>query len=123
MELLGVFPIPIGMTKLNRDFTGAEKECFDKISKKTYNNYGNLTSHEKNVLNLPGLENLKKFCIESVELFVKSYDPPKHFLSFYITQSWINYTGKNQNHHSHTHREQQLFLHVHTPVQDNLPIV
>jgi uncharacterized protein (TIGR02466 family) len=103
MDILGVFPIPVGVQKLDRPFTKEEEECFNLISQKTFNNYGNLTSCDTNVLDRPELENLKKFCLDSVNLFVKAYNPPKNFLSFYITQSWINYTKQNQSHHSHYH--------------------
>lgn len=103
MEVVGLFPIPVGIKKLDREFTKTEKSLFDKISKKTYNNYGNLTSVENSILDYPEMEDLKKFCLDNVNLFVQTYNPPKNFLSIYITQSWINYTSKNQNHHSHYH--------------------
>lgn len=103
MDLVGIFPVPVGIVKLDRDFTKTEKDCFDSLSKKTYNNYGNLTSKSRTVLDSPELEDLKNFCLDNVNLFVKSYNPPKNFLSIYMTQSWINYTSKNQSHHSHYH--------------------
>lgn len=103
MEMLGVFPIPVGIKKLDRKFSAREEHFFKKTSKMTYGNYGNLVSTNRCVLDDPDLSEINEFCLNSAREFIKIYNPPKNYFELYITQSWINYTSKEQSHHKHSH--------------------
>lgn len=103
MELLGLFPIPVGIIYLDRELTTTEKKELNKNSKLIRANNQNYTSVNNYVLDSPELSSLKKFCVDGVKNFVNNVNPPYDNLNFYITQSWINYTDKTQGHHPHLH--------------------
>ena len=98
-----IFPTPIYISKLNRDFTPLEIKFLNKKEKDTYNNTGNITSNDNYVLNEKPFLNLKN----ELDLKVKEYFDkiicPSNKVKPYITQSWLNYTKRNQYHHKHQH--------------------
>jgi hypothetical protein len=64
---------------------------------------GNITSNDNYVLNEKPFLNLKN----ELDLKVKEYFDkiicPSNKVKPYITQSWLNYTKRNQYHHKHQH--------------------
>ena len=78
-------------------------EFLNKKEKDTYINEGNITSNDTYVLNEKPLLNLKN----ELDLKVKEYFDkiicPSNKVKPYITQSWLNYTKRNQYHHKHQH--------------------
>lgn len=103
MDVTGLFPIPVGIKKLEREFSDKEEAFFKKTSKMTYNNLNNLVSTNTHILDEPEMADLHEFCLDSVIDFIKTVNPPKNYLSPYITQSWINYNSQSQGHHRHSH--------------------
>lgn len=103
MDLINLFPIPVGLSKLDRPLSESEKRCFKKISKIVRTNLANTTSTDNYVLSNPDLKDIKEFIELKITDYVNKTNPPKSKLGIYITQSWINYTGKNQSHHRHWH--------------------
>jgi uncharacterized protein (TIGR02466 family) len=102
-EIIGLFPTPIYKSKLDRKLTKKELNFINKSKLDVNKNEGNITSNDNYILNNKIFKNLKK----EVELRIKDYFDniidPKNDISFYITQSWLNYTDKNQYHHKHRH--------------------
>ena len=98
-----LFPTPIFFSSLEREFTPLELKFVDKNKKDTYNNTGNITSNDNYVLNEKPFLNLKN----ELDLKVKEYFDkiicPSNKVKPYITQSWLNYTKRNQYHHKHQH--------------------
>ena len=98
-----IFPTPIYMSKLDRALTPLELKFVDKSKKDFYKNDGNITSNNNYILNEKPFTNIKK----ELDLRVKDYC--NKVLSItdgvtpYITQSWLNYTKRNQYHHKHQH--------------------
>jgi uncharacterized protein (TIGR02466 family) len=99
----GIFPTPIYISKLDRELTSKELSFIDKTKLDTYNNEGNTTSNDNYILNNKAFKNLK----EELDLKVQDYFDkvilPSNNITPYITQSWLNYTEKNQYHHKHAH--------------------
>ena len=99
----GIFPTPIYMSKLDRELTNKELSFIDKTKLDVYKNEGNTTSNDNYILNNKTFKNLK----EDLDLRVKDYFEkvisPTDSITPYITQSWLNYTEKNQYHHKHVH--------------------
>jgi uncharacterized protein (TIGR02466 family) len=99
----GIFPIPIYISKLNRELTSKELSFIDKTKLNVYKNEGNTTSNKNYILNNNPFKNLK----EDLDLKVKDYFDkvisPSNNITPYITQSWLNYTETNQYHHKHQH--------------------
>jgi uncharacterized protein (TIGR02466 family) len=98
-----LFPTPIFFSSLEREFTPLELKFVDKNKKDTYNNTGNITSNDNYVLNEKPFLNLKN----ELDLKIKEYFDkiicPSNKVKPYITQSWLNYTKRNQYHHKHQH--------------------
>lgn len=66
------------------------------------NSFANTISKNKSVLNDLKFKNLKKWLQKGVDSYVR--DVMKYNQGdYYITQSWITFTDKNQKHHRHNH--------------------
>ena len=102
-SIIGVFPTPVYISKLDRKLTLPELKFVEKNKKNFTKNAGNTTSANNYILNEKSFKKLKK----ELELRVKDYFEKiissKNNIKPYITQSWINYTEKDQYHHKHTH--------------------
>lgn len=103
MELFNLFPIPVIKHKLERDFTEAEKETFSNLQVDSRSNFGNTSSINNEVLDLPEFADLKKFAEEKVKLYFKDIFSAPDSVIPYITLSWANFTEKGQYHHKHCH--------------------
>ncbi len=99
--LHNLFPQPIGFYKLDRDLS--EQELLFIKNQKTRKNKGNLTSEDSSVLKRKELKNIRDFIETSIADYFQTVYSPKHKVSLNITQSWCNYTEKNQWHHRHSH--------------------
>jgi uncharacterized protein (TIGR02466 family) len=102
-EISGVFPTPVYISNLDRPFTKEEMQIFTTAEKKVVPNAGNITSANNYILNEKGMENLKDILTAHVAEYIKRIHAPKYAMVPYITQSWANYTKKNQYHHTHEH--------------------
>jgi len=100
-----IFPTPIGKYKMNRFFSKEELNYIKNIESNTYKNHGNKTSIDTDILDNIILSDIKKQCEDYLNLFFKNVYLPKENsnLKIYITQSWLNYTYKNEFHHMHSH--------------------
>jgi len=102
-DISGIFPTPIYTVMLGRKFTQQELRFVKKMKTACIKNTGNIRSINTHVLDVPSFATLKK----EINLFIKDYfskilSPPKSVFP-YITQSWLNYTEKNEYHHGHAH--------------------
>jgi len=99
----GIFPTPIYTSKLNRNLTSKELSFIDKTKSDCNKNEGNITSNDNYILNNKVFIDLKN----ELDLRIKDYFDKvicsSDNITPYITQSWLNYTEKNQYHHKHTH--------------------
>ena len=98
-----LFPTPVYFSRLERNFTPLELKFVNKNKKDPYNNQGNITSNNNYILNKKPFLNIKK----ELDLKIKEYFDKivcsSNKITPYITQSWLNYTDKNQYHHKHAH--------------------
>lgn len=101
MNIAGLFPVPIGVTNLNREFTVEELHFIKNQERKKLPNNDLSTNTEVFKYNV--LRNLHSFCLESVNTFVQEVYKPIHTVDMYITQSWVTYSNQNGSHHKHTH--------------------
>jgi len=108
MPIHQIFPQPIYISKLNRALTKEELRAINKHKKKMYKNEGNTTSYDNYVLENKTLQNLKKDLNKQVLDYFDKVICTSSPVIPYITQSWINYTEKNQFHHRHSHSNSQI---------------
>ncbi len=101
MNITNLFPTPIAFFRIGRDMT--EKELSFILKQDTYFNQGNTTSCDRNILSNPELSDVKEFIDDAIVEYFTTVQQPKDGISLYMTQSWANYTGKNQYHHKHAH--------------------
>lgn len=99
----GLFPTPIYITKLTRQFSNKENKFIEKSKLDTYKNEGNLTSNDNCILNSKTFISLKKELDEIVKDYFNKVISPSNNIKPYITQSWLNYTEQTQYHHTHAH--------------------
>jgi uncharacterized protein (TIGR02466 family) len=101
MDLQLIFPVSVGFFNLDRDLTEEELSCLLGLEKKK--NEGNSRSAQSYVLGLPQLGALKDFIYESVNHYFTEIYRPLFDVRLQVTQSWVNYTDKDQFHHKHRH--------------------
>ena len=99
----GIFPTPIYISKIDRELTSLELKFVDKHKKDFYKNEGNITTNNNYILNEKTFANLKKELDLIVQDYFEKIISPTDAITPYITQSWLNYTQKNQYHHKHAH--------------------
>ena len=99
----GIFPTPIYISKLNRELTNKELSFIDKTKLEVYNNEGNTTSNDNYILTNKPFKNLKEELDLRIQDYFDKVISPANNITPYITQSWLNYTEKNQYHHKHAH--------------------
>ena len=98
-----IFPTVVTFDTLEREFTQEEKDFFEKISKDTYQNMGNVTSNNNYVLDEPEMADIKGFISGCVAGYLAGVCNLKDGHQIEVTQSWTNYTSKGQFHHKHRH--------------------
>ena len=98
-----IFPIPIYTTKINRGFTKQELQFVKEQKKHCLNNESNINTKDNYILNRKEFKNIKKFLDKHCKDYLDTIICPKNNIELYITQSWLNYTEKDQYHHKHAH--------------------
>lgn len=101
MNILTLFPTAVGKFILDRELTKQELEYIEKAERRP--NQGNQTSVKNYVLKDKPLKKLNDFLLDSTNKYFSEVYRPKDNVKIYITQSWLNYTEKNQYHHKHAH--------------------
>jgi uncharacterized protein (TIGR02466 family) len=101
VNIIALFPTAVGKFKLDRDLTKEELEFVNTQEKRP--NMGNVTSVKNYVLREEPLKTLGEFFLESANKYFQEIYKPSQNVSVYITQSWLNYTERNQYHHKHEH--------------------
>ena len=99
----GIFPTPIYISKLDRKLTPLELKFVDKNKKDFYKNIGNITTNNNYILNEKPFANIKKELDLRIQDYFDKVISTANNIKPYITQSWLNYTEKNQYHHKHAH--------------------
>jgi len=98
-----LFPIPIYTTKMDRGFTKQELHFVDNQKNKCSKNKGNINTKDNYILNRKEFKNINKFLEKHCQNYLDTIICPKNNIKLHITQSWLNYTEKDQYHHTHTH--------------------
>tara|TARA_R110000822_G_scaffold50425_1_gene131601 strand:- start:76 stop:693 length:618 start_codon:yes stop_codon:yes gene_type:complete len=98
-----LFATPIYLTELNRNFTKKENNLIFKIKNECIRNIGNTRSKDTYILNHKDFSTLKKELNLIINDYFNRIICPADKITPYITQSWLNYTTKDQYHHTHNH--------------------
>jgi len=101
-DVLTIFPTCVYRTNLFRKLTKLELKEINRIKKNTQKNTGNLISKETYILEKPVFKKLKKELLDHVNNYIKIV-PKYKDVKPYMTQSWMNWTARDQYHHRHEH--------------------
>ena len=102
-RLTPLFPIPLYITELDREFSRTELAFVNKTKKASHKSEGNKISNNNYVLNETVFQPLKAQLDYAVRDYFQKVLAATHKVQPYITQSWLNYTEKKQFHHIHCH--------------------
>ena len=102
MDIVNIFPTPIGLVDIEYQFTSKQKEFFLNVDRE--NNIGNQGSVNRNILDEKILEGFKYEITKKLNIYFKKIYVPEKNVSLRITQSWLNYTEMGGFHHTHHHR-------------------
>jgi uncharacterized protein (TIGR02466 family) len=103
-KIIEIFPTPLYLTGLERDFNESELLFFKNEEKNSIQNIGNKSSKNFNVLDEINLKTLKNDLNLMIQNYFKTIINPKYDIIPYITQSWLNFTNENEFHHVHNHQ-------------------
>lgn len=101
MDFNGIFPTPVGVKKIEREFSDDELSFI--LGQERGKNSGNEISVASDVLDDPRLSALKEEVAQAVSVFLKETYNPERDPKIFLTQSWVNYTKPGQFHHQHNH--------------------
>jgi uncharacterized protein (TIGR02466 family) len=101
MNINTLFPTAVCNFDLGRNLTTAEVNFIQ--NQNTRDNVYNKISISSSVLNCIELLDLKTFCEDCINEYKNTILRPKTDFKVQITQSWINYSAKGQQHHKHNH--------------------
>lgn len=121
MSTHGLFSVPVGEYKLDREFSTNEKTAIDLCLQDLVSNIGNKFSKNTFVLNVPELCEIRNFCEESVKHFNNEINNNTK-TKLRITQSWLNISKANQFHHKHRHPNSYIsgVLYIETSENDRI---
>jgi uncharacterized protein (TIGR02466 family) len=104
MEIHAIFPYPIGITHLPRDFSKSELNFFNKELENFEQNIGNYMSINQTILDAGPMKKLKTWLLNEVKDYINEWNPPLYdTVQPYITYSWMTLTKKGEFHHAHYH--------------------
>ena len=107
-EIHGLFPVPVMIGELDREFTKEESSTIKEYCKHVRKNEGNITTNDSYVLENKNLSKLKDDLTNFVNGYLSQIINPINDVTPYITQSWINITTDGQYHHKHSHSNSYL---------------
>lgn len=113
-----LFPTVITQSHIKRPFTSSEIDYVKGLKYTT--NISNCVTDNKFVLKDVHMKSIKEFIEHSLKYYINNIINPKHELSIYITQSWVNITEPGQGHNKHVHTNSVLSGVLYLDVLDNI---
>ena len=101
MNIISLFPTPVGQFNFGRKLTDEEYAFMSEQEKKP--NEGNTTSKDRKILEHEKFNDLREFITSSLHEYFDGVIKPEFDVMLRITQSWLNYTEPGQFHHKHAH--------------------
>jgi uncharacterized protein (TIGR02466 family) len=102
-KIYDIFPTPIMKFKFDREFNQTEIDFISKSEMNCHKNFGNKSSNDTYILKNNEIKNISEFCSDSLNTYFSKIFNPINDVEIYITQSWLNWTYKNEYHHTHSH--------------------
>jgi hypothetical protein len=96
-----LFPTPVSYFEFGEDLTEEELGFINGQEKRQSD--GNSITTNSYLFRSPELKRISDFCNKCVSEFTAAIYSPRNEVSVYVTQSWANFTDRNQFHHKHEH--------------------
>jgi len=125
-EIRHIFPIPLSIFRLGRDFTEVEQLAFDHLLSTTARrNGGNSVTTDTYIFRREELADIANFCAEAVRSVMRYAYGATEDVSVHITQAWLTHTDMGGFHHMHHHPNSLLsgVLYVKTSDGDGINFV
>lgn len=103
VQIHSLFPTPVFKTQLERDYTKEELDFVKKHENFCKPNVGNKSTKDTYILKNSEFNDINNFLNECCKEYLNAIINPLNDIELYITQSWLNYTHRNEYHHSHVH--------------------
>ena len=121
INVIPVFPTPVIVYEIKIE----EKEklfLLNQYPENIVKNIGNLTSRDRNILEREEVQGLKEKLTFLVNQAFTHIHTPLYECNLYITQSWLNFTSKDQYHHQHYHPNSfySAVLYLKTAEEDSI---
>ncbi len=101
----GLFPVGVLTSHIGRLFTEEELTFMTNVDNSiTRKNISNKSSMDKYILESEELSDIKEFIEGKLQDYFDEVISAHGRAKPVLTQSWLNYTDKNQSHHSHRHQ-------------------
>ena len=101
MRFHNLFPTPVATFNYENKISDLEWHFLNSLER--IPNAGNSHSADSYILLQPEMKNLKNFFEVCVQNYLNDVYIPKHDVKIEITQSWVNFSKKNEWHHRHNH--------------------
>ena len=120
MDILELFPTPVGISTLKRDLTEEEIKIIEDLKKDIHTNYGggNFITNNNKVLNIPELNDLKTVITRAINEYFTNVFKPSTNMELYITQSWLSITPNGSGHRVHSHGNSLLSCVFYIDIDD-----
>ena len=102
-EIYGIFPTPVYLSYVDKKISKEENNFINNKKIETIKNAGNITTKNNYILEQRIFKKLKKELELKVIDYFNKIICSSNDIKPYITQSWLNYTKKNEYHHEHEH--------------------
>jgi uncharacterized protein (TIGR02466 family) len=101
LTVLPLFSCPITLVEEIYDMSEFELNFIKNLKQSDCST--NTVSENKNILDLPELNNLKKWIEDKINFYFFNFLKVSNLNKIYLTQSWSNITKKGQSHPKHVH--------------------
>lgn len=118
-KVFTLFPKTVLSVDLSRELTDDELAAIKEVGEEKYQNAGNKTSLNRNVLDLPSFSFLREEITNAFNEYMRNILMIGEETQFKLTQSWLNYTTKSEFHHVHKHPNSYLSAVVYLESDDD----
>ena len=98
-----IFSTPLYINNMNRKFSKKEISFIINSKKDIIKNTSNSYTKDDYILKRPALKNIKSYIEKCCDDYLEKIMSPSDPVKLEITQSWINYSNKNEYHQEHCH--------------------
>jgi uncharacterized protein (TIGR02466 family) len=119
-EIFSLFPTPVIKKILTVEFTDEQMDIFKNAEQRP--NAANTSSVNNNILDLECMQDFKNILEKQVQQYFTDILGAPEETTPYITQSWLNWTTKDQKHHPHSHQNSIVsgVVYIETDEEDKI---